>query len=376
MRSPAERPDDAHARRPDGAAAEGGRRHRRRHRRRRLPAGTSPGTLQTDAEAGPAHVAAIGYGPDTFVARDPIDPAEIADLRKRCANVWIDVTGFGDVGVLLRLADEFGLHRLALEDIVNVQQRAKVEDYVQHEFLLLRMIDAANETDTEQLGVFVGPGFVLTFQERAGDCFGLVRKRLADDSGQMRKRGSDYLAYALLDAVVDGYFPVVESLDRRLEAVEDQVLAGHASTAAVQELHAVRRCLLELRRAVWPLREATSALVRGEAPHFSAEVRPYLRDVHDHVVQLLDLLESYRELSSSLLDLYLSNVNFRLNEVMKFLTVIATIFIPLTFVAGVYGMNFDWMPELRVWWGYPACLAVMAAIATTMLWWFRRRRWL
>jgi magnesium transporter len=290
--------------------------------------------------------------------------------------VWIDLTGFGDVDLLQRFGEQFGLHHLALEDIVNVQQRAKVEDYDQHEFLLLRMIDASSEHETEQLGLFVGAGFVLTFQERPGDCFDLVRKRLADSAGQMRQRGSDYLAYALLDAVVDGYFPVVEGLDRRLEGIEESILSGQSSKGVVQELHGVRRCLLELRRAVWPLREATSALVRGEAHHFSAEVRPYLRDVHDHVVQLLDLLENYRELSSSLLDLHLSNVNYRLNEVMKFLTIIATIFIPLTFVVGVYGMNFKWMPELDVWWGYPACLLVMLGIAATMLWWFRRRRWL
>lgn len=350
------------------------RRSRRRHAH--PPVGASPGTLQVDPEAHPSRIAAIGYGPDEFVAKDPIAFEAIAALRKRCANVWIDVTGFRDVGLLERFVEQFGLHRLALEDIVNVQQRAKVEDYGEHEFLLLRMIDASSEHETEQLGLFVGAGFVLTFQERPGDCFGLVRKRLADGAGQMRRRGSDYLAYALLDAVVDGFFPVVEALDRRLEGIEESVLAGRSSTAVVHELHGVRRCLLELRRAVWPLREATSSLVRGETRHFSADVRPYLRDVHDHVVQLLDLLENYRELSSSLLDLHLSNVNYRLNEVMKFLTIIATIFIPLTFVVGVYGMNFEWMPELHVWWGYPACLLLMAGIAAVMLWWFRRRRWL
>lgn len=349
---------------------------RRRKRRRHPPVGASPGILQVDPEAHPSRLSAIGYGGGQFVERPSIGVDELVALRKRCPNVWVDVAGFRDVDLLQRLGELFGLHRLALEDILNVQQRAKVEDYGEHEFLLLRMIDDSNAHETEQLGLFVGPGFVLTFQERPGDCFGLVRKRLADPSGQMPQRGSDYLAYAVLDAVVDGYFPVVEGLDRRLEAVEEAILGGHGTAAVVQELHGVRRGLLELRRAVWPLREATSSLVRGEVRHFAAEVRPYLRDVHDHVVQLLDLLENYRELSSSLLDLYLSNVNYRLNEVMKFLTIIATIFIPLTFVAGVYGMNFDWMPELRVWWGYPLCLLLMAAIAAVMLWWFRRRRWL
>ncbi len=371
MRSRAEGP----AGRSAGAPGEGPSR-RRPKRVRVTPVGESPGTLQADPDALPSRIAAIGYGPDEFVAKDPIEFAEVAALRKRCPNVWVDITGFRDVSLLERFGEQFGLHRLALEDILNVQQRAKVEDYDQHEFLLLRMIDAASAHETEQLGLFVGQGFVLTFQERPGDCFGLVRKRLADGAGQMRNRGSDYLAYALLDAVVDGYFPVVERLDRRLEGIEEAILSGHGTGAVVRELHGVRRCLLELRRAVWPLREATSSLVRGEAHHFGAEVRPFLRDVHDHVVQLLDLLENYRELSSSLLDLHLSNVNYRLNEVMKFLTVIATIFIPLTFIVGVYGMNFDWMPELRVWWGYPACLLLMLSIAAVMLWWFRRRHWL
>jgi magnesium transporter len=218
---------------------------------------------------------------------------------------------------------------------------------------------------------------VLTFQERPGDCFGVVRQRLRDSTGQMQKRGSDYLAYALLDAVVDAYFPVLEEL---LDCVSNRSRngssTGMAQPVVVPDLHAVRRCLLELRRAVWPLREAVSALVRGETKHFGADVQPYLRDVLDHVVQLLDLLESYREISSSLLELHLSTVNHRLNEVMKVLTIIATIFIPLTFVVGVYGMNFDWMPELQVWWGYPAVLSGMALIAVGMLVWFRRKRWI
>ncbi|MBX3462896.1 MAG: magnesium/cobalt transporter CorA [Planctomycetes bacterium] len=351
-------------------------RRRRRRPRPATPVGASPGTLHADPEAPPTTVAAIGYGHGALVERRPASLADLVALRQTCPNVWVDVTGFRDVAVLQQLGEQFGLHRLALEDLLNVQQRAKVEDFGEHAFLLLRMIDHSPTHETEQFGVFVGPGFVVTFQERPGDCFGLVRKRLADPAGQMARRGSDYLAYALLDAVVDAYFPVVEGLDRRLDEIEESVLAGTTGSGVVQELHGVRRSLLELRRAVWPLREAISSLVRGEGRHFSADVRPYLRDVHDHVVQLLDLLENYRELGGSLLELHLSNVNYRLNEVMKFLTIIATIFIPLTFLVGVYGMNFQWMPELRVWWGYPACLLLMAGIAGFMLWWFRRRGWL
>ncbi len=348
----------------------------RRRNRQRLPIGASPGTLQPGPDAQPSRVSAIGFGPEGVIELNPIEVEAIKTLRPSCNVVWIDVTGFGDVALLKHLGELFDLHRLALEDVVNLHQRAKVEDYGAHEFLVLRMVDQTNTRETEQLGMFVGPGFVLTFQERPGDCFDLVRQRLRDPNGQIQKRGSDYLAYALLDAVVDAYFPVLEGLDGRLEQIEGAILDGHEGAAAVRELHAVRRCLLVVRRALWPLREATSTLVRGEAKHFSADVQPYLRDVHDHVVQLLDLLENHREMTSSLLELHLSTVNNKLNEVMKLLTIIATIFIPLTFLVGVYGMNFDWMPELRVWWGYPACLLLMVTIAASMLVWFRRRRWI
>ncbi len=321
-------------------------------------------------------VNAIGFGRGGVVEKQQTQVTDIAALRRTSGVVWIDVTGVGEVEVLRALGEEFGLHRLALEDVVNVHQRAKVEDYGEHAFIILRMVDSTNTAETEQFAMFVGPDFVLTFQERPGDCFEMVRHRLRDASGQLQKRGSDYLAYALLDAVVDAYFPVLERMDERLEAIELEILDSKEAANAVPDLHAARRGLLELRRAVWPLRELTSTLVRGEPRHFSSDVQPYLRDVHDHVVQLLDLLENYREMTSSLLDLHLSTVNHRLNEVMKLLTVISTIFIPLTFLVGVYGMNFDWMPELRVWWGYPICIVVMLTISLCMLRWFRRRGWL
>lgn len=349
-----------------------------RHRRRRAhsPPGASPSNLQAPPSALPSVLSAITFGPDAIAEHQAVDPSALPTLRARWPVVWLDVTGFRDVATLRAIGDQFGLHRLALEDVLNLQQRAKFDDYGDHGFLVLRMVDPTDADETEQLGLFVGPGFVLTFQERPGDCFGLVRQRLQDPTGQIRKRGSDYLAYALLDAVVDAYFPVVESADVQLEHIEETVLSGPGDAPVVSELHGVRRRLLTLRRALWPLREATSTLVRGEAKHFSKDVWPYLRDVHDHVVQLLDLLETYREMGSSLMDLHLSRANQRLNEVMKLLTIISTIFIPLTFLVGIYGMNFDVMPELRQWWGYPACLLLMVVVALLMLRWFRKRRWL
>lgn len=340
-----------------------------------MPIGASPGTLLPGPDALPLTIDLIGYGSSGVIEKKQAKLEDIAALRRSTGVVWVDVTGFNDVSVLRALGEEFGLHRLALEDVVNVHQRAKVEDYGDHAFVVMRMIDATQHAETEQFALFIGENFVLTFQERPGDCFQMVRSRLRDAAGQMQKRGSDYLAYALLDSVVDAYFPVLEGHDQKLEVIEMAILDGKQSASVVQQLHAVRRCLLELRRAVWPMREATSTLVRGEPKHFSANVQPYLRDVHDHVVQLLDLLENYREMTSSLLDLHLSMVNHRLNEVMKLLTVISTIFIPMTFLVGVYGMNFDWMPELHVWWGYPACMAIMVVVALWMLRQFRRRGW-
>lgn len=348
----------------------------RRRRRRRSPIGASPGLLQADPEARPSHLTALAFGPDATFGPEPVGVDRIADLRQRFPVVWIDLTGLADVALVRRLGELFGLHRLALEDVLNQQQRAKTEDYGAHEFLIVRQIDANDHHETEQFAMFVGQGFVLTFQERPGDCFGLVRQRAVDPNGQIRRRGSDYFAYALIDALVDAYFPVLENLGDWLQRIEDEVLGDGDPKEIVGELHAARRCILTLRRALWPMREVGSSLARGEMKHFSAEVQPYLRDVQDHVVQLLDLLENHREMASSLLELHLSAVNHRLNEVMKVLTIIATIFIPLTFIVGLYGMNFTWMPELHVWWGYPATLAVMATIAITMLFWFRRRGWL
>ncbi|MBM3963014.1 MAG: magnesium/cobalt transporter CorA, partial [Planctomycetes bacterium] len=341
----------------NGAAAANGGRRARKRRRRLTPVGASPGTIAPPPDALPLELSAIAYGRGGVTEKRGATLAEIQALRRLGGVVWIDVVGLADPTMLRALGAEFDLHRLAVEDVANVGQRAKVEDYDEHTFVVLRMIDAQHPTETEQLAMFVGPDYVLTFQERPGDCFQMVRQRLRDPHGQMQKRGSDYLGYALLDAVVDGYFPTLERLDDRIEQIEHEILAEKQPKDAVAGLHAVRRALLELRRAVWPLREATSALLRGEGRNFSADVRPYLRDVHDHIVQLIDLLENQRELTSSLLDLHLSHVNHRLNEVMKLLTIISTIFIPLTFLVGVYGMNFDWMPELRVWWGYPACMA-------------------
>lgn len=348
----------------------------RQRRRRRPPPGSAPGTLVAAPHAVTTQLRAVGYGPEGAEERQGITLAELPALRARFPLVWIDVAGLSDLDTVRQVGEQFGLHRLAIEDAVHVHQRAKVEDYPTHDFLVLRTVNPGEHLDSEQLAICVGADFVVTFQERPGDCFDAIRARLRDPSGRIAAAGADTLAYALLDAAVDVYFPVMEQCGDRLEAIEQRILDHAEARAIAADLHCLRRELLELRRSLWPLREATGALLRNECPRFSAAVLPYLRDVHDHVIQLLDLLENYREMAGSLLELQLSTASMRLNEVMKVLTVIATIFIPLTFVVGVYGMNFDVMPELRWRYGYLLCWALMAAIAVGMLWWFKKRRWI
>jgi len=349
--------------------------------RRRARPGSAPGSLVHDPEAPRPEIAAIAYGPDDLVQEKIRDPGGVEPLLERWPVTWINVDGLGDLEVLRRIAEVFGIHRLALEDVLNVHQRPKVEEYGEQIFVVARMVRRAEHLQGEQLSLFLGRRFVLTFQERKGDVFDPVRERIRQGKGRIRKVGPDYLAYALLDAVVDGYFPVLESYGEELERLEDEVLLRPAP-GVIPKIHAVKRDLLWIRRAVWPLREAVGSLSREGSALVTDETRVYMRDVQDHAIQLLDLVETDRELVSGLMDVYLSSLSNRMNEVMKVLAVIATIFIPLTFVAGIYGMNFDasaspWnMPELAWRYGYPACLLAMAGLAAGLVVYFRRKGWI
>lgn len=328
-----------------------------------------------DPSATPARILAIGWSGDALETRVLAGPAELGAFRQQWPRVWINVDGVGDAALVSQVGEAFGLHRLALADVVHVHQRAKVEEYEGHTFVVLRMVDHAEGRLTEQLSMFLGDAFVVTFQEHVGDNFDAIRKRLEDPGSRVRSLGTGYIGYAVLDAVVDACFPAMESLGDRMEQLEQRILANESGQATMGELYTLRQCLLELRRAIWPLRDLTAALARGEAPRFGPAISVYLRDVHDHVVQLIDLLESQREIAASLMEVHLGTVSNRLNEVMKVLTLISTIFIPLTFVTSVYGMNFTFMPELDEPWAYPLVMATMAVIAGCMLAWFRRRGW-
>ncbi|GDY01872.1 magnesium transport protein CorA [Planctomycetota bacterium] len=351
----------------------GGVRSRLSHR---LPAGASPGTLCSNPNAQQPVMKAVVYSDSVLQEHAPKTAAEAVALRAKGQTLWLDIAGLADLTLLREIGERFGLHRLVLEDITNSQQRAKAEDFSSCAFVVLRMANPGDQLDTEQLSFCLGNDFLITFQERSGDCFSFVRQRLADAKGKLRTSGPDYLAYALLDAIVDAYFPVLEQMGEHLNVAEDSVLASQKNVEVIGQLHEVRRDLLVLRRAMWPLREVTQQLTRGDLPRFQPETRVYLRDVQDHVVQLIDLLENYRELGASLMDVHLALVSYRINEVMKVLTIIATIFIPLTFLVGVYGMNFKGMPELEWAYGYPLCWGVIVGVALCMLIWFRRRGWL
>ena len=323
-------------------------------------------------------VRVIDYSADALEEKDSATIDDCFAYRDRPSVTWINVDGVHDVKMIERLGAHFGLHPLVVEDIVNTAQRPKVEDFGTYAYIVFKMLrydDEKGGIQSEQVSLILGKGFVLSFQEREGDVFNEVRERLRQGSGRVRRMGPDYLAYALMDAVVDNYFLVLERLGENLEKLEEEVLESDDPRLAAR-LRRLRGGAILLRKPVWPLRETVSALQRMESPLLSDTLRPYLADLYDHVIQVADGVEMLRDLVGSLRETHLSMISHRMNEVMKVLTIIATIFIPITFVAGIYGMNFETMPELKWPYGYPVVLGLMAAIAAGMVLYFRRKRWL
>jgi len=351
------------------------------HGRRRTPPGSAPGTLVADPAAEQPRVTVIAYGADGVQEGTLDSLAELERLELTAAVTWINIDGLGDARFIEALGQRFGLHPLALEDVLGVHQRPKAEVYDEQLFVVTRMPEVRDTLVTEQIALFVGDGWLLSFQERAGDCLEPVRQRLRGGRGKIRSNGPDYLLYALVDAITDAYFPVLERYGERLEQLEDEVLAD-PGPRVVARIHELKHDLLTLRRVVWPMRELLNTLIRGDSPRIHAQTGIYLRDCYDHVIQLMDIVETYREIASGLIDIHLSSQTARMNEIMKVLTIIATIFIPLGTIAGIYGMNFDpevspWnMPELGWRYGYPFALGIMLSMATGLLVWFWRRGWL
>jgi len=347
----------------------------------RTPPGTAPGTIISDPEAHPSSIRVVAYSEAEVVEQALDRPEQIREYLDKWPVVWVNVDGLGGGETIAAIGELFGLHPLALEDVANANQRPKVEEYPGSVFIVIRMPTIEDGAfRTEQLSIFLGQNYILTFQERPGDCFEPVRRRIRE-SARTRFLDASYLAYALLDAVVDSFFPVLETVSESLDAMEEQI-AKEARSDVMSGIFQAKHELLSLRRAIWPMRDSLNVLIRDPVDLISDSTRTYLRDCHDHAVRIVDLVETYRELNTGLMELYQSAVGQRMNEIMKVLTIIATIFIPLTFIAGVYGMNFNAeasplnMPELSWYFGYPLALAVMVGIAFGLVLYFRRRGWL
>ncbi len=291
---------------------------------------------------------------------------------------WLNIDGLHDMDIIKTMGNHFELHPLVLEDIVHTEQRPKVEDYDGYIFVVTKMLfydEDTSQLGAEQFSLILGPDYVISFQEIFGDAFHNVRDRIRKGKGRIRKSGADYLMYALLDAIVDNYFIVLEKIAEKVEEMEEGLI-NNPDPETLQVIHNLKRELIYLRKSVWPLREVISSLERGESKYIQEKNSVFFRDVYDHTIQVIDTTETLRDIVSGMLDVYLSSISNRMNEVMKLLTIIATIFIPLTFIAGIYGMNFKYMPELEMHWGYPIALIVMFAILVGMVIWFRRKKFL
>lgn len=376
---------------------------KRQRRRRNLPTpGTAPGTITVPLDAGAPKVDVLSWGPDVepanIVRRHLATATDIPPLPEGHTLQWVNICGLGDAEILRTIGRHFNIHPLVLEDIGNTNQRPKVEAYDNLLFIVARVpqgdgslpsaaADASAAVGgsgsalvTEQLSICIGKDFVLTFQEDSEDVFEPVRQRVTSGQSKLRSSGSDYLAYAILDAAIDAFFPLLEFYGEALEDLENDVIEN-PSPGEITRIHELKRNLLTARRAVWPQREMLNVLIRDESPFITATTKVFLRDCYDHVIQLIDVIETYREIASGLVDILLSSQSNRMNEIMKVLTIISTIFIPLSFVAGVYGMNFDtdspWnMPELGWRYGYPVVMLCMLAVGIGLLLWFRKRGWI
>ncbi len=349
-------------------------------KRRKIIPGESPGLLKfpVNAPNEPPVITLIEYCADSLEEKTHAHCDELLTHIKNDLVTWINIDGWGDLSVLRQLGERFNLHPLALEDVVNAGQRPKVEQYDDYLFIVAQMLylDKGGEIEIEQVSMFLGKTFLITLQEESGsDVFEPVRQRIRSAKGRIRKAGTDYLAYALIDSIIDHYYPVLESIGSKIDTIEDELI-DKPLARPVGSLHAYKRTLTQIRRMVWPMRDVTNLLLHEEPGLIRPETKIYLRDCYDHSVQLMDLVESYRDVLSGLTEVHISSIGLRTNEIMRVLTVISSIFIPLTFIAGVYGMNFAHMPELAYPYGYPVCLLLMLLIAIGQLIYFKKRHWL
>jgi len=323
-------------------------------------------------------ISVLDYDDKNFHEKEITNIEETFSFKDTPTVTWVNINGLHELDIIEKIGNNFEMHPLILEDIVNTSQRPKYEDFDKYIFVVLKMLmfdDAKKEIISEQVSLIFGSNFVISFQERKGDVFNPVRQRIRNDKGRIRKMGADYLAYSLLDAVVDNYFSILERLGEKIEDLEEELLTN-PTPQTLKAIHNLKRDTIFLRKSVWPLREVTSGLERNESKLIKKGTHIFLRDVYDHTIQAIDTIETFRDMVSGIFDIYLSSVSNRMNEIMKVLTIFAAIFIPLTFIAGVYGMNFEFMPELKLKWGYFTLLGFMAVVGFGMLFYFRRKKWM
>ena len=342
--------------------------------------GTSPGTLAPSPEQKnvKSRITLITYDQDHYLKKEIDNIEEALPLKDAPAVTWINIDGLHDIALIESFGRQFGIHPLTQEDIVNLGQRPKAEDFDDYLYIVFKMLsyrDGMDQIESEQVSLILGSNFLISFQEVPGDVMAPVRERIAKGKGRIRKAGCDYLAYALIDSVVDHYFLVLEAFGEKIEELEAELLSDPTPNS-LQHLYAMKRDVIFFRKQVWPIREMLNRLVKEESPLIDKSVDVFISDVYDHTIQIIDTIESFRDLMAGLLDIYLSTISNRMNAIMKMLTIMATIFIPLTFIAGIYGMNFDYMPELKWHWAYPALWAIFISIFVGMLAWFKHKKWL
>jgi len=348
----------------------------KRSRKAGLPPGTPVHIGERKSET--TRLILLHYDEQSTVEKEIQVVEECRTFRDTPGVTWINVTGLHEVDRLAQLGNTLSLHPLVLEDIFNTDQRPKTEDYGEYIYIVLKALgngNAEQEIKAEQISLILGRNFVISFLESDSGLFNAVKERVHKNPDRFGKMGADYLAYALMDTVVDNYFAIFEKLGDRIDALQQSLVARPAQET-LRALNTLKREMLFLRKSVWPLREVVSGLQRGDSPLIQKATGLYLRDLYDHIIHVIDTIETYRDMLSGMLDIYLSSLNIRLNEVMKVLTIIATIFMPLSFIVGVYGMNFHYMPELGWRWGYPLVLLLMLVIAGAMMVFFRRRKWI
>ena len=349
-------------------------------KRRAKKIGLPPGTpvFVGEKKIEKAKITIIDYDEKQFQEKELRTIEECFPFKDTPTVTWINVDGIHQVDIIENIGRHFELHPLILEDIMNTEQRPKIEDFERYIYVVLKMLyydEKEHETKIEQASLILGENFVISFQEMEGDIFDHIRERIRNGKGRIRKMGADYLCYALLDTIVDKYFMILERLGERIEGMEEE-LVDNPKPELLQEIHRLKREMIFLRKSVWPLREVINSLGRGESSLIQESSRIYLKDVYDHTIQVIDTVETFRDMVSGMHDTYLSAISNRMNEIMKVLTIIATIFIPLTFIAGIYGMNFKFMPELEWRWAYFVVWFVIVVIAIFMLIYFRRKKWL